>query len=296
MRVIATLKSRIKATPVIGQMIEKRRVRQKFATERSLLNGENPSRSPHSSIIHFSLNKSATQYVKQILTTCVQEIDMVPVHMQDYAFASQFPYLDHLSVEEMQAYKHIFNPQGYLYSAFGGMVEGIDSLSQYRVVLMTRDPRDILVSDYYSKAYSHPEPTSFSDKNEFFYQARHQALEQTVDAFAMAECELIGDILIRYRDQLLAKHPEVYLTRYVDMVTDFEGWLTNLLHACELEVRPALKKQLVQQHYASRPRGEDQQSQLRKGIAGDYQHTLKEETIRFLNEKLSEVLTYYQYE
>ena len=296
MSVIAHLKHQIKSVPVIRQAIERRRIRHKFATEIRLLHGEDPSRSDHPSIIHYSLNKSATQYVKKMLTTCAAESEMVPVHIQDYAFASVLPYLDTLSDEEIQPYKHLFKPRGYLYSAFGGLVEGIDDLDQYRVVLMTRDPRDILVSDYYSNAYSHPEPTSASSKNQSFYDLRNQALEQTVDEFALAQCDLVAENLRKYRDRLLAQHPHVYVTKYEDMVVDFERWFTDLLAACQLDVSSALKEQLVDQHYALRPRVEDQQSQLRKGVTGDYKNKLGDATIRRLNKELSKVLAYYHYE
>ena len=292
---ITKLKQRIKSVPVVGPLVEQRRLARKFATERSLLNGEDLSQSTHPSIIHYSLNKSATQYVKKLLTTCILEQGMVPVYIQDYAFASELPYLDDLSAEEMQPYKHVFKPQGYLYSAFGGMVEGIDQLDQYRVVLMTRDPRDILVSDYYSNAYSHPEPPQVSSKSGRFHNLRNQALEQTVDEFAIEQCELVRTNLLRYRDRLLTQHPKTYMTKYGDMVTHFEQWLSDLLRACELEVSEALKNQLIEQHYASRPRIENINSQLRKGVTGDYKNKLREETINTLNEKLSDVLEYYQY-
>ena len=221
---------------------------------------------------------------------------MVPVYIQDYAFASQLPYMDDLSEAEIQPYKHIFKPQGYLYSAFGGLVEGIDQLERYRVVLMIRDPRDILVSEYYSNAYSHPEPTSISSKNDEFHGLRSQALAQTVDEYALARCEWVREILERYRVRLLEKHDQVYVTRYEDMVADFEQWLSRLLEACHLELSPgALKQRLVDQHYTSRPKVENQQSQLRKGVAGDYHNKLSEATIQELNERLSDILEYYQY-
>ena len=47
----------------------------------------------------------------------------------------------------------------------------------YKVVLMARDPRDILVSAYYSIAYSHPEPTSTGSKHADFMEMRRRARE-----------------------------------------------------------------------------------------------------------------------
>lgn len=295
MSTFTNLKEQFKSVSFVREIVERRRIKKKFATEMNLLNGVNPSKSTQPSIIHFSLNKSATQYVKKTLNVCVQESAMVQVHIQDYAFASQFPYLDQLSVDEMQEYKHIFKPKGYLYSAFGGLVEGIDNLDQYRVVLMVRDPRDIIVSDYYSIAYSHPEPTSISSKYEGFHINRKLVKHQSLEEFALQSWEKINGILERYRDQLLIKYPHVYVTKYEDMVSDFESWLSDLIRACQLEVSQKLKDHLIQQYYISRPKKENQQSQFRKGVSGDYKNKLSDETISFLNEKFSTVLDYYQY-
>lgn len=296
MNIVTNLKSQLKLVPGVQEMVERRRVKKKFITEIRLLQGRNLSKSAHPSIIHFSLNKSATTYVKHLLKICCEEQGMTTVRMHDYAFASKFPYFDRLSIEELQQYQHVFKPTGYLYTAFGGLVQGINNLDQYRVVLMTRDPRDILVSAYYSISYSHEEPTSFSSKNEEFYGVRSQARQQTIDEYVLNSWEKINEILQTYRDRLLEKYPHVYLTRYEDMVDDFENWFINLLEACQLDISEALKDQIIQKHYASRPKVEDKQAHVRKGVSGDYKNKLKDETISFLDEKLADMLAYYQYE
>ena len=76
---------------------------------------------------------------------------------------------------------------GYLYSVFGGMIEGIPSLEKYKVILVTRDPRDILVSDYYSIAYSHSVPSKTGNKYDKFMSKRNKAREYTIDDFVISD-------------------------------------------------------------------------------------------------------------
>jgi len=71
-------------------------------------------RSSHS-VIHYSVNKAASQYTKRIMLRCGEENGLLPVRMSDYAWAKEFPYLFTLSAEEVKPYLHIFRPHGYLY-------------------------------------------------------------------------------------------------------------------------------------------------------------------------------------
>ena len=171
----------LRRLPVAERYLNRRYRLKRFPVELSLIAGRHVNHNTHRSIVHFSLNKAATQYTKSILWRCAVQNGMVPVGIHDYAWGSDFPYLDRLSAAEMQRYQHIFKPSGYLYSVFGGMVEGIPNLDRYKVVLMVRDPRDLLVSSYYSLAYSHPVPLKTSGKHDDFMAARSTARRVSVD-------------------------------------------------------------------------------------------------------------------
>ena len=151
---------RIEISAILSNLKAKITKKQEFINEQKLLQGENIITSDHPSIIHFSVNKAATQYVKKILARCVAHNQMLHIQMNEYAFCSSLPYLDHLNEIGMRNYQHVFQPQGFLYSAFGGFIEGIDNLEAYKILLLIRDPRDVLVSSFFSTAYSHPLPGS----------------------------------------------------------------------------------------------------------------------------------------
>src|SRR5262245_46726250 len=115
-------KSALRRLPFVQSYLRQRDQRKRFSTELSLINGTHQNKNKHPSIIHLSLNKAATQYTKSILKRCASYNGMVSVGIHDYAFNTDFPYLDYLSSTEMQKYHHIFKPNGYLYTVFGGMI------------------------------------------------------------------------------------------------------------------------------------------------------------------------------
>lgn len=264
--------------------------------EYALLKGKDIATTTHPSILHFSLNKSATQYTKRVLNEAAESVGLVNAHLNGYAFHSDFPYLDDLSAVEMAQYQYLFKSKGYLYSVFGGMIENIPNLSDFLVVWMIRDPRDILVSSYYSTAYSHPTPGKRSNKTADFQTKRQTAQQLSIDDFVLQESEALRQVYQRYIDLLLPHHPNCYITKYEEMVADHEQWLSDLLAYCQLSISDELKAKLVAQNKRMKPKGEDKNAHMRKGVAGDFREKLQDETIEKLNVRFGAVLGRFGYE
>jgi len=268
-------------------------LRRRFNVELKLIAGRHKNNSSHPSIIHFSLNKAATQYTKKILRGCVIENGMVPVHINEYAFYSKFPYLTGLKTDKMVEFSHIFKPDGYFYSAFGGFVPGISEMDKYKVILMVRDPRDILVSWYYSIAFSHSIPPITSNRHEEYIRKRENAQEITIDDHVISESDRVFNILKRYQTELLVLYPHVYLTSYEKMTSNFEGWLKGLLDACELEISSQTFQKLIEDNIRVQPKEENIYKHIRKGKPGDYLDKLQPATIEYLNNKFSPIFEIY---
>lgn len=282
---------------ITGVPVLERAVRNyQYRTERALINGSHHTSNTHPSILHFSFNKAATQYVKSILMRAATKTGMTPVSLHEYAGGSHFPFLDHLSREEMENYQHVFQSRGYLYSVFGGMIEGIEKLDDYKIVLVTRDPRDILVSGFYSKAFSHPVPSQLGDKRERFLNSRQAAQNSSIDEYVMMESDRVFKIFHRYQTLLLDVQEHVHLTQYEEMISKFEEWVTALLSYCELETGGEFVRQLVNENAAMKPKKEDASQHLRKGVAGDYRNKLQPDTVVALNEKFAPILMRFGYE
>lgn len=285
----------LKRLPIVGAAVHELQLRRNHPVEWALVHNRHYNENEHTSIIHFSVNKSATQYVKTLLGRLGAENGMTSAHIHGYSFNSSFPFFDRLSADEMQAYAYIFKPQGYVYSVFGGAIEGIPNMETYRAVLMVRDPRDVLTSMYYSSAYSHAVPQDTGGKRENFLQRREHTRAISIDQFVLENAERERTIYQRYTDLLVRRYPRLYLTRYEEMTADFEAWFNGLLAYCQLEVSPALRQTLFAESQKIRPTKEDVYAHVRKGKSGDHLSKLQPKTIEQLNEIFAQVLKDYNY-
>ena len=293
---LVKIKLLLKFVPIVEQSLRQIKHQNGFKTELALIKDIHSNNNTHASIIHFTFNKAASQYVKTILSHCAVENGMTPVSIHGYAFHSEFPFLDHLSAGEMVKYQHIFKKQGYLYSAFGGMVEGIPQLGEYKIIMVTRDPRDILISEYFSTAFSHVPPSVAGTKYNNFMSRRVMAREVSIDDYVVKESDKVLVAFLRYQNVLLAEYPNVYLTSYEQMVSDFSGWLKALMEYCNLNVSKNLfQSLLVQNDRLKMASKENILKHNRKGKPGDYLEKLKPETIRYLDMKFEPILASFGY-
>jgi len=292
----STIKKILRKIPRVDKYFRRREFNKKYAVEKALFNNESVRGGEGTSILHFSINKAATQHVKKVLRKLAAENNLVPVHLHGYAFSVDKPYLDHLSEQEMESYKHIFKPRGFLYTVFGGMIKNIDSLSSYKILLTIRDPRDILVSGYYSAAYSHPIPPQESGKREAFLAKRNEVRKKSIDEFVLERSERVQDTFIAYQNRLVSKYNNVILLKYEQMATDYEGWLDTLSRQLQLTMSSGLKTQLIEANKQQAAKSEDKHRHRRKGQPGDYKEKLKPATIRQLNKQLKPVLDAFGYE
>lgn len=267
--------------------------KRRFRVERDLINGRFHQVVAHPSILHFSINKAATQYTRRILLRCGRENGLLPVQMSAYAWNGSFPYLFTLSAEEVKPYLHIFRPQGYLYTVFGGLVEGIPNLEAYRTVIMVRDPRDVLVSGFYSYAYSHAAPRS-EEKMDEFEEWREFVQNLTLDEYVVEISRNLRDRLQKYLG-VTAVHPQVCVLKYEEMIADFPTWLDRLLTCCQLEISSHLRQELIDEARRSRQKKEEISQHRRQVTPGEHLQKLKPETIDYLNEYLADVLEGFGY-
>ena len=294
---INSLKKLLKKIPVVQKSLKTKHHRSQFKTELGLLNKTlNTKSNSLPSILHFSLNKSATQHVKNILLAIAAPKNFIHAGLNEYAYASDLPYLDDLSFTEMKQYNHVFKKTGFVYSVFGGMIENIENLNNYKVVLSIRDPRDILVSSYFHILYSQQLPPDSGDKKSRFLKRRNEIKNLSIDDFVLQESELVLSIYDKYDTYLLQQHPNVGIVKYEDMVTHYELWLTDLANKTGLPLSTELKEQLVTEYNDNRIKKENKHAHNRKGIVGDFKEKLQPSTIDKLNIIYKDVLRAYDYQ
>ena len=157
-------------------------------------------------------------------------------------------------------------------------------------IFLVRDPRDILVSSYYSFAYSHgfssvKEIRNIQESGQKIIQ--NTLLDEYVVSFAYQQIknfEIIKKLSNSCNRSLILK--------YEDMINNFDCFIAQL---CEYV---SIEKNVVQEIYQrSRPKlNEDILSHKRSGKVGGFRDKLKKDTIKSINSKLEETLSMFGYE
>ena len=156
-------------------------------------------------------------------------------------------------------------------------------------LFFVRDPRDILVSSYYSFGFTHG-LSRVEEISERQQAVRRIIREQTLDEYVLRSAETqIRFFSILYDLSNVCKRSVIL--RYEDMIDDFDMFAEQLLRYVRLG------GDVIQRIYEkSRPKKtEDTTSHRRSGRVEGFRHKLDEDTINILNKKLADTLSLFGY-
>lgn len=181
-----------------------------------------------------------------------------------------------------------FSKSGRIYTGFRHY-PGFDlDLAGVTCILLVRDPRDMLVSMYYSVSRSHVVPK----KHLNFMKRRHEAARMTVDEFALKKSVEYVRNFRKYKQKLPAETLTTY--RYEDVIYEKEEWLESLVTKLGIPKDQGLIHK-ISNEFDIFPEAEDQAKHIRQVHPGNYRTKLKKGTINILNNRLSEFLDHYEY-
>ena len=138
----------------------------------------------HPSVFFFTTHKCASTFVVQLL----REISQYgPLRHFDYAenFAALGNKIDVNNPYKVMSWgsEQLFHPFGEFYGPMRKPVR-IKQPPRFKGIFFLRDPRDVLVSAYYSFGFSHPLPTNDAMK-ERFLENRERIQKAGIDSFAL---------------------------------------------------------------------------------------------------------------
>lgn len=262
----------------------------KYFNEIALLNRQSESEHTHCSIIFYTTFKCASVYVTNILRKLVKDAGMISINLNGYAWETG-------ESKEKLRIKTAFDPKifktlGYFYGCFREFHEWqIPNLDQFKIILMLRDPRDVLTSLYFSHAYSHAIPLL---NQEELLALREKALSMTIDEYVMENIPKYVKIYQEYCQNLLGK-PNVLFITYEKMVTDFDAWLDSIIEFLELQVSREIISQIKKEADFT-VKEENVYAHKRQVLPGEHQRKLKPETIEILNANFSEIIDLLGYQ
>lgn len=182
------------------------------------------------------------------------------------------------------------NPQSKVYKVLIEPICKSDFLKDKIVIFLIRDPRDILVSSYYSYGFTH-KLSKIKETRE-----RQEALRKRIQSIS------IDEYVLEYSTNINKNFMELFdlskmcqrsvVLKYEDLINDFDKFIKNF------STYVSLKKKVIEEIYRrSRPKEkEDLSSHRRSGKINNYKEKLEEKTIELLNIKLKEVLQLFEYE
>jgi len=179
----------------------------------------------------------------------------------------------------------LFKP-GYMYGGFRTSYGHFTASPVYREgrkVLLVRDPRDALVSQYFSalKTHSVPKPHQGSGgAAEQILRQREQAQGQTVDDYVLLNARSFRRTLEAYLP--LLDDPGLRVFRYEQVILNKAPWIRDTLKAIGLPTHKGFIDKLLAEHDV-RPEVEDTSNFVRKVTPGDHQDKLRPATIEALN-------------
>ena len=259
--------------------------------ERRLYQGDFTPKSTTRSILFFTVHKCASTFAPKALCYFNSEKNLglsvfdLPAYIRMNVDDQPYELMS-------QRADKLFLPQGALYVPLRRFVD-VPDMQDYSTILMLRDPRDILVSSYFSRRYSHTLPFR-SPHQESFLEKRRLSANQTLREFIQDNVEPVRDKYLEYIEQLLAR-PHVQLLRYEDMILDTGGWAHDLAEAIGVSCTENDVSRLVELGGFGVKRREDVKKHVRSGKTGDFRDKLDRASIDMLNARFRPVLEALDY-
>ncbi len=246
---------------------------------------EVPTPSSIQSFFPFALPKSGSTLLFNMLTEICHNADISIIDIPSFAFTKGVrPRFLTSSIDQ------ILYSNGYAYLGWRYFPSQSNfDFSKVKCSLLVRDPRDMLVSLYFSRAFSHNAPKG---EEEQVLQNRKSIQAYDINDWVMKTASNTKSLFEAYDENLQNKLLKIY--RYEDVIFRKEKWLQDICKYFNIEVSKRALKAIARRHDI-RPTREDPNAHIRSVTPGNYKKHLSEETINFLNQEFAEILLCFNY-
>ncbi len=245
------------------------------------------------SSLAFSLYKAGSTLLSKVLEDLAPHAGVRAYNLEKELFRLG---IEHRDLPKSVA--GVFRERGYCYTVFRSMpfAYEIPIFENAPKLLLVRDPRDILVSHYFSMGKTHPTPGDAvsQKKRERFDRERQIVQTTTVDEHALRKAELFRRYFAEYDRRLLAQ-PNLRIDRYEDIVFSKPDWVDAICGHLGWEIEVETRASVAQKHDIV-PEDEQGNRHIRRVRPGDHVEKLRPETIASLNETFAPVLERYGYD
>lgn len=170
-----------------------------------------------------------------------------------------------------------FSSDGYCFSGFRHAPTFLSPrlLKNRKTIMLVRDPRDMLVSMYFSMRFSHVEPGPGAYRDLFLAQ-RNALADTPIEHFVVDHAQ---DLNAAIESMLnLLRHSNIRLYRYEDVIYRKLDWISDIVAFLGLKVSAAAI-QAIAAKYDEMPEGENAHQHFRQGHPGDANRKLDPNTL-----------------
>ena len=254
-------------------------------------------RCPLKNIYHCCTHKSGSQWIKAILK---DEIVSAYSGLEQYTYYETWPnrmdprklterYFDSPFPEDK-----ILSP---LYITYDSYVK-IPKIGRYKAFFILRDPRDLVVSYYFSAKFSHALLPGMDVKRDKLINI------DLIDGLIFCIQNFIDNgTFVVQRSWMDVNDSTVVIVRYEDLIgSDSKKFFRKIFDHCEI-VLPEHEMTKILDNYSfekmskgRKPGEEDQKRHYRKGIAGDWKNYFSDEVKDVFKQKTGDLLIALKYE
>lgn len=229
----------------------------------------------------FALPRGGSTLMHALLSGYCSKVSRPWISINDQAFQQG------VATREISADANPLLFKGYLYLGFRHFpTNGFVLPGNVPVIHLIRDPRDMLVSLYFSVKHSH------ELKNEKLKSSNRDANEFSIDAFVLQKAGVYLKIFEQYAQNLDTKQLAIY--RYEDVIFEKLEWLKSMVDHLGLPYNEEAAVEVSKKHDIV-PDVEDEGSHIRNVRPGNFRSKLEAGTVVKLNEVYSNVLKKYRY-
>ncbi len=234
----------------------------------------------------FAMHKSGSTLLNNMLMKVLGASGIPQMAISELAFAAGLPENKISNPEDL-----IFE-RGYCYRGYRSFPEYLYKfdLSAKKKVLLIRDPRDMVVSNYFSYLQSHSIPTAGLIRDELLAK-RKEAAETRIDEFCLVD---IADFVEEFSGYEHLLNTDMRIYRYEDVIFNKVTWLQDMLAYFGITAAPDFICAVARENDVI-PRQERPDQHIRQVYPGNFRKHLKNETIVKLNAVLEPILKKYKY-
>lgn len=277
--------------PLLSNYASKKFITLHYKNEIEMYYGKKNSSCCHKSVAFFTVHKAGSEFASSVMRAIAKNSGFECIHYAAYIFSGgKLP----LRYDQPGNWsKNLYPQNGYFFGPFRKFHGGIPWLSDNPLIFHIRDPRDVLVSLYYSLKTSHYIPYSNKKAALYMLERRKTTAQMEIDEFVLEEAHRIKSEYLEYFNGF-SSHNNICISKYEEMVDNFEAWFLNVCRGIGINE----SDQLINICHKKRPGKvlESEKSHKRQVTPGDHRRKLSKSTISELDSILKEVLIKCKYD